>query len=61
MSDVDDARALLEQGRQAAVERRHGDAVATFTEVVDRYGATDDLMLDRLVGHALHGMPSTWS
>lgn len=56
MSDVDDARALLEQGRQAAVERRHGDAVATFTQVVDRFGATDDVALDRLVGHALHGI-----
>ena len=56
MSDLDDARALLEQGRRAFPERRHGDAIAAFQEVVDRFGATRDVELDRLVGHALHGI-----
>jgi tetratricopeptide (TPR) repeat protein len=56
MSDADDARELLDRGRAALFERRQGDAIAAHRELVERYGARDDLELDQLVGHALHGI-----
>jgi tetratricopeptide (TPR) repeat protein len=56
MSDTDEARALFRQGRQAMAERRHGDALATFRELVDRFGTSRDVTIDRIVGNAMHGM-----
>jgi tetratricopeptide (TPR) repeat protein len=56
MSEADEARAVLAQARTAFSDRRHGDAIAAFRGVADRFGTVQDPEVDALVGHALHGL-----
>jgi tetratricopeptide (TPR) repeat protein len=55
MSETDEARDIYEAARIASVENRHGDAIAGFQQIVDRFEDTSDDWLDWLVGHALYG------
>jgi tetratricopeptide (TPR) repeat protein len=55
MSETDEAREVYEAARDASIENRHGDAIAGFRQIVDRFGETSDPWLDWLVGHALYG------
>ena len=55
MSETDEARDVYENARVASAEGRHGDAIAGFQQIVDRFGDTTDPWLDWLVGHALYG------
>jgi tetratricopeptide (TPR) repeat protein len=55
MGEREDAEAVLERARGYAAAGRYGDAVASFDDVVNRFGATDDPQVDWLVGDALFG------
>jgi len=54
VSDVDEARVLFDQAREAADDQRLGDAIAAFDDLIRRFDDAPDLELQWLVGDALY-------